>query len=215
MKTMTCNKTMTHERTQVYTTAEAVSPGPSGSAGRDGPLHERAVLSASLATLLRRSLRGLDWAGLPDADRNSLERALTALGGDIPLVWLIRGQDALQDASKGGTTPGDADRLMTTGMGNGDTAKNRGTTENRDTTKAAPAASPSHWGIESSDGEAAFPGHPTPAGEGNSPDPGGPMRRESVAPDPTPGNARCVCAAGHLRDHNIRLNRPTNSLTNR
>ena len=55
-------------------------------------LHEQAILCARLARLLRRSLHGLVWEELRFADRSRLERALSGLGSDIPLVWLIQGQ---------------------------------------------------------------------------------------------------------------------------
>jgi len=57
-------------------------------------LHEQAILCARLARLLRRSLRGLDWEELRFGDRSRLERALSGLGSDIPLVWLTQGQKA-------------------------------------------------------------------------------------------------------------------------
>jgi len=57
-------------------------------------LHEQASLCARLARLLRRSLHGLAWEELRFGDRSRLERALTSLGNDIPLVWLIQGQKA-------------------------------------------------------------------------------------------------------------------------
>ncbi len=57
-------------------------------------LHEQAILCARLARLLRRSLHGLAWEELRFGDRSRLERALSGLGQDIPLVWLIQGQKA-------------------------------------------------------------------------------------------------------------------------
>ncbi len=57
-------------------------------------LHEQAILCARLARLLRRSLHGLAWEELRFADHSRLERALSNLGSDIPLVWLIQGQKA-------------------------------------------------------------------------------------------------------------------------
>jgi len=57
-------------------------------------LHEQAILCARLARLLRRSLHGLAWEELRFGDRSRLERALSSLGQDIPLVWLIQGQKA-------------------------------------------------------------------------------------------------------------------------
>jgi len=62
-------------------------------ANRDWLLHERAVLCARLARLLCRSLRGFDWEWMRLADRARLQRVLTSLGEDIPLVWLIAGQE--------------------------------------------------------------------------------------------------------------------------
>jgi len=62
-------------------------------AGRDYVLHERVVLCARLARLLRRSLRGFDWAEMRFTDRARLQRVLSGLGADIPLVWLIEGQE--------------------------------------------------------------------------------------------------------------------------
>jgi len=62
-------------------------------ASRDALLHERAILCARLARLLRRSLHGLAWEELRFGDRSRLERALSGLGADIPLVWLIAGQE--------------------------------------------------------------------------------------------------------------------------
>jgi len=67
-------------------------------ADRDCLLHERAVLCARLARLLRRSLSGFDWAEVRFADRARLERILSGLGGDIPLVWLIEGQEYVEGA---------------------------------------------------------------------------------------------------------------------
>jgi len=65
-----------------------------GGANSERLLYERAILCARLARLLRRSLRGLAWEELRFADRSRLERALSGLGSDIPLVWLIQGQKA-------------------------------------------------------------------------------------------------------------------------
>ncbi len=59
-------------------------------------LHEQAILCARLARLLRRSLRGLEWEELHFGDRSRLERALSGLGSDIPLVWLIEGQEHVE-----------------------------------------------------------------------------------------------------------------------
>ena len=65
-----------------------------GGANSERLLHEQAILCARLARLLRRSLHGLAWEELRFADRSRLERALSNLGSDIPLVWLIQGQKA-------------------------------------------------------------------------------------------------------------------------
>ncbi len=64
-----------------------------GGANPERLLHEQAILCARLARLLRRSLHGLDWEELRFGDRCRLERTLSNLGSDIPLVWLIRGQE--------------------------------------------------------------------------------------------------------------------------
>lgn len=76
------------------TVSPACAPRAETGTARALLLHERAVLCARLAVLLRRSLRGLDWDGTAVSDRARLERALSGLGGDIPLVWLIGGQAA-------------------------------------------------------------------------------------------------------------------------
>lgn len=55
-------------------------------------VHSQAVLCSHLARLLHHSLTDLDWPFLRFSDRSRLERALTRLGNDIPLVWLIAGQ---------------------------------------------------------------------------------------------------------------------------
>ena len=65
-----------------------------GGANSERLLHEQALLCARLARLLRRSLHGLAWEELRFGDRSRLERALSNLGSDIPLVWLIQGQEA-------------------------------------------------------------------------------------------------------------------------
>ncbi len=65
-----------------------------GGANSEHLLHEQVMLCARLARLLRRSLHGLDWEELRFGDRSRLERALSGLGQDIPLVWLIHGQKA-------------------------------------------------------------------------------------------------------------------------
>ncbi len=71
-------------------------------------LHEQAILCARLARLLRRSLHGLAWEELRFGDRSRLERALSTLGQDIPLVWLIQGQKAP------GEEPADAQTISQT-----------------------------------------------------------------------------------------------------
>jgi len=55
-------------------------------------VHSQAVLCSHLARLLHHALRDLDWPFLRFSDRSRLERALTRLGHDIPLVWLIASQ---------------------------------------------------------------------------------------------------------------------------
>lgn len=55
-------------------------------------VHSQAVLCSHLARLLHHALTDLDWPFLRFSDRSRLERALTRLGNDIPLVWLIAGQ---------------------------------------------------------------------------------------------------------------------------
>lgn len=55
-------------------------------------VHSQAVLCSHLARLLHHALNDLDWPFLRFSDRSRLERALTRLGHDIPLVWLIAGQ---------------------------------------------------------------------------------------------------------------------------
>jgi len=55
-------------------------------------VHSQAVLCSHLARLLHHALTDLDWPFLRYSDRSRLERALTRLGSDIPLVWLIAGQ---------------------------------------------------------------------------------------------------------------------------
>lgn len=71
-------------------------------------LHEQAILCARLARLLRRSLHGLAWEELRFGDRSRLERALSGLGQDIPLIWLIQGQKAP------GEEPADAQTISQT-----------------------------------------------------------------------------------------------------
>jgi len=55
-------------------------------------VHSQAVLCSHLARLLHHALTDLDWPFLRFSDRSRLERALTRLASDIPLVWLIAGQ---------------------------------------------------------------------------------------------------------------------------
>lgn len=55
-------------------------------------VHSQAVLCSHLARLLHHALTDLDWPFLRYSDRSRMERALTRLGNDIPLVWLIAGQ---------------------------------------------------------------------------------------------------------------------------
>lgn len=66
-------------------------PGTSG-APYLSQVHSQAVLCSHLARLLHHALDDLDWPFLRFSDRSRLERALTRLGNDIPLVWLIAGQ---------------------------------------------------------------------------------------------------------------------------
>ena len=67
------------------------APGTSG-APYLSQVHSQAVLCSHLARLLHHALDDLDWPFLRFSDRSRLERALTRLGNDIPLVWLIAGQ---------------------------------------------------------------------------------------------------------------------------
>lgn len=60
-------------------------------------LHTQAVLCGHLARLLHHALAELDWPRLRFSDRSRLERSLTRLGGDIPLVWIIAGQPQEKD----------------------------------------------------------------------------------------------------------------------
>ena len=54
--------------------------------------HFQAILCGRLARVLHLALKDLDWPELRFSDRSRLGRALTQLGNDIPLVWLISGQ---------------------------------------------------------------------------------------------------------------------------
>ena len=54
--------------------------------------HSQAVLCGRLARVLHLALKDLDWPELRFSDRSRLGRALTQLGNDIPLIWLIAGQ---------------------------------------------------------------------------------------------------------------------------
>ena len=73
-----------------------VVPPAQGASGTSSPylmqVHSQAVLCSHLARLLHHALTDLDWPFLRFSDRSRLERALTRLGHDIPLVWLIAGQ---------------------------------------------------------------------------------------------------------------------------
>ncbi len=55
-------------------------------------VHAQAALCVSLARVLHHALADLDWPLLRFSDRSRLERVLTRLGGDIPLVWLAAAQ---------------------------------------------------------------------------------------------------------------------------
>ena len=55
-------------------------------------VHAQAALCISLARVLHHALADLDWPLLRFSDRSRLERVLTRLGGDIPLVWLAAAQ---------------------------------------------------------------------------------------------------------------------------
>jgi len=76
-------------------------------------VHSQAVLCSHLARLLHHALLDLDWPFLRFSDRSRLERALTRLGHDIPLVWLIAGQpqesnrEGKADPSKAEASPHD------------------------------------------------------------------------------------------------------------
>lgn len=63
-----------------------------------GDVHAQSVLCARLSRVLHYALLGLDWSQVRYSDRTRLERSLTLLAGDIPLVWLIAGQP-LEDTS--------------------------------------------------------------------------------------------------------------------
>ncbi len=78
-------------------------------------LHEQAILCARLARLLRRSLHGLAWEELRFGDRSRLERALSSLGSDIPLVWLIRGQEVPTKESNDAQIISAAKKMKSTG----------------------------------------------------------------------------------------------------
>ena len=73
-----------------------VVPLAQGTSGASSPylsqVHSQAVLCSHLARLLHHALTDLDWPFLRFSDRSRLERSLTRLGSDIPLVWLIAGQ---------------------------------------------------------------------------------------------------------------------------
>ena len=73
-----------------------VVPSSQGAPGITPPylsqVHSQAVLCSHLARLLHHALTDLDWPFLRFSDRSRLERSLTRLGSDIPLVWLIAGQ---------------------------------------------------------------------------------------------------------------------------
>lgn len=82
--------------------------GTSG-ASRLSQIHSQAILCSHLARLLHHALTDLDWPFLRFSDRSRLERALTRLGHDIPLVWLIAGQqqEGKMDACKTKASPHD------------------------------------------------------------------------------------------------------------
>ncbi len=86
------NQTFFHDPTL---DAPALTPAP-GASGASSPylsqVHSQAVLCSHLARLLHHALTDLDWPFLRYSDRSRLERSLTRLGNDIPLVWLIAGQ---------------------------------------------------------------------------------------------------------------------------
>lgn len=63
-----------------------------GAAQVHSQVHAQAVLCVSLARVLHHALADLDWPLLRFSDRSRLERVLTRLGGDIPLVWLAAAQ---------------------------------------------------------------------------------------------------------------------------
>lgn len=89
--------------------APALTPAQ-GVSGASSPylsqVHSQAVLCSHLARLLHHALTDLDWPFLRFSDRSRLERALTRLGNDIPLVWLIAGQSQKGQAeARGAETP--------------------------------------------------------------------------------------------------------------
>lgn len=55
-------------------------------------VHAQAALCISLARVLHHALADLNWPLLRFSDRGRLERVLTRLGGEIPLVWLAAAQ---------------------------------------------------------------------------------------------------------------------------
>lgn len=64
-------------------------------------VHAQVTLCVSLARILHHALTDLDWPLLRYSDRSRLERALTRLGGDIPLVWLAAGQPQSKQPQSG------------------------------------------------------------------------------------------------------------------
>jgi len=84
-----------------------VVPPAQGATSASSPhlsqVHSQAVLCSHLARLLHHALTDLDWPFLRFSDRSRLERALTRLGSDIPLVWLIAGQPQEGQAATRGT----------------------------------------------------------------------------------------------------------------
>ncbi len=84
-----------------------VLPPAQGAYGASSPylsqVHSQAVLCSHLARLLHHALTDLDWPFLRFSDRSRLERALTRLGSDIPLIWLIAGQSQDVQAAMRGT----------------------------------------------------------------------------------------------------------------
>lgn len=72
-------------------------------------VHSQAVLCSHLARLLHHALTDLDWPFLRFSDRSRLERSLTRLGSDIPLVWLIAGQPQKGQAEHKRQAAGPAD----------------------------------------------------------------------------------------------------------